>query len=79
MKNESIKSWYLSSFPTDELGKDINSNITFQNALDCLLNREDMYEFIGVFDSIVRERIFHELSVRFDSYDVIYSLWLSAS
>lgn len=74
---ETVKLWYTKTFPDDELGAEINENITFEDVLQALNQHTEIYEFIGVGDSIVRERIFGELAERADcDYDDIYYKWL---
>ena len=78
-ESESIKDWYVEKYPTDDLGPNINSDITFDDILVSLDTHEDVYETIGVGDSIVRERIFAEISERQGiPYDEIYDKWLDA-
>ncbi len=44
------------------------------NTLD---NYESVYDFIGVYDSVIRERLFSMLSVIMDvEYDYIYDQWM---
>lgn len=72
-----IREFYLEAFPTDELGIEINENITFAGLLNQLIVRGDVYEYIGVGDSIVRERCFEKLAKEMEvSYDYVYDLWL---
>ena len=62
----------------DELGEELNPNANFVGLLNTLYEGNDVYEYIGVGDSIIRERLFeglaHELRT---SYDYVYDLWLS--
>jgi hypothetical protein len=75
--HEKIQKWYVNEFPTDELGVEINSTITFNDLLLALDSSKEIYSFLGVHDSIVRERVFDELSVRMGvDYDYIYDKWL---
>ena len=75
-----IRDWYIKHYPTDELGEDIDENVTFNDAFDGLKDHEDFYKMIGVRDSIVRERIFDELAKSKNiSYDEVYNLWLEES
>ena len=53
-----IKQFYIENYPTDELGIEIKENVTFTGLLDVLHNTGDVYEYVGVWDSIVRERLF---------------------
>lgn len=59
-KGETIKDWYIKTYPTDELGEEIDEHVTFDEVLTGLKSHKDFYEMIGVYDSIVRERIFDE-------------------
>ena len=77
LQKENIKLWYLSEFPTDVVGMYINPSATFSEAQNNLAN---IYEYIRVHDSVVRERIFNELSERMGvSYKEIYDQWLNLS
>ena len=73
-----IKEFYLNEYPTDELGIELNDNITFAGLVTELFGRDDVYEYIGVYDSLVRERLFSELAKQLNtSYDYVYNLWLN--
>lgn len=72
-----IKEFYLNTYPTDELGTELNENVTFAGLITELFGEGDVYKYIGVSDSLVRERLFEELSKQLNkSYDFVYSLWL---
>lgn len=80
-----LKDWYLKEYPDDELGKELNSDITLKDVYVYLSvyggdgNNEykDLYDYIGVGDSIVRERIFDKIAnILGVDYDVIYHMWL---
>lgn len=61
------------SFFIDQIPEDL----TFRKVLDGLNNEENIYDIIGVDDSVVREEIFILLSDLLDvEYDEIYQLWL---
>lgn len=78
-KSEGIKKWYIRSYPTDDLGEEINDTITFKDLWDGLHQKQDVYEIIGVGDSIVRERLFQYLSLLYNvDYSYVYDLWLSS-
>lgn len=69
-----VREWYQSTFPEDDLGSSINSELSF-SSLYQQLGYEDIYNILGVGDSVVRERIFSELAIREDEdYDHIYNL-----
>ena len=73
-----IKQFYLSNYPTDELGVELNDNANFTGLLNELFTGNDIYGYIGVGDSIIRERLFSKLSEILNcSYDYVYNLWLS--
>jgi len=75
-----IREYYLANFPNDELGNEINPESTFQGLSEILNNYEDVYEYIGVSDSLIRERVFWQLSVLHNTeYNVIYDLWLASA
>ena len=72
-----IKEWYKVMYPSDDLGERIHPGISWSDLWEHLSKGDDIYDFIGVEDSVVRERLFEELS---DSmrvhYDVVYYTWL---
>ena len=71
-----IKDFYMEKYPTDELGKEINGGVTFQDAYECLQVGFNFYAFLGAVDSIVRERVFDALATLMGcSYDHIYYQW----
>lgn len=73
-----IRESYLNNYPTDEMGVELNENATFPGLLSCLYEGNDVYEFLGVADSLVRERVFEELANRLnESYEFVYNLWLN--
>jgi hypothetical protein len=75
----SIREWYLETYPTDELGLEINESVTFDGLFTVLDTYGDVYEFIGVSDSLMRERLFEKLSeIMGVTYDEVYSQWLMA-
>lgn len=78
--DKSVKEWYISSYPDDEVGQEIDDVLTFEELYHAMKMNDDFYDTIGEgIDSIVRERIFTEMSYIFNvSYDDIYNLWLKA-
>ena len=73
-----LKEYYENVYPMDELGVQINPEATFVGLLDDLHVGGDAYEYIGVWDSIVRERLFEHLAQELGtSYDYVYKLWLN--
>lgn len=72
----SVKEYYLKEYPEDDLGEDLK-DITFAKLLADMNKGISPYDSFGVGDSIIRERIFEELSELLGvEYDVIYYLWL---
>jgi hypothetical protein len=72
-----IKEFYLNTYPTDELGEKLNENTTFVGLLTTLYDGGDVYDYFGVGDSIIRERLFEELANQINKpYDYVYDLWM---
>ena len=72
-----IKNWYTHYYETDELGQEINSMATFNDLYQALVDGRDIYDVIGVGDSLVRERLFEELAILLGvSYVDVYNMWL---
>lgn len=73
-----IREYYLETYPSDELGLELNETPTFAGLLNQLIIGGDVYEYIGVGDSIIRERLFERLAEELEvGYDYVYDLWLS--
>jgi hypothetical protein len=73
-----IKEFYLNEYPTDELGSELKENTTFSGLLNNLFTENNIYDYIGVGDSIIRERLFSQLSIQLNKdYDYVYNLWLN--
>lgn len=76
---KTIKEFYLSNYPTDELGNEIHTKATFIGLFEVLDTYKDVYNYIGVHDSIIRERIFEKLANEMGiDYNEIYNQWLLA-
>jgi hypothetical protein len=75
-----IKDWYLKEYPTDDMGEELSPNITFEGLFNYLNKdngRYDVYDFLEVGDSVIRERCFEKLAeIKNKPYDYIYDLWL---
>lgn len=73
-----IREFYLNEFPSDELGLEINKAASF-SGLPAAISGDILYEYLGVFDSLVRERVFEKYaSLMGVSYDEVYNMWLNA-
>jgi len=80
LRDMRIKEFYLNEYPTDELGEELNENITFTDLLNALLNGINVYDFIGVGDSLIRERLFTRAAEFCNQdYEFVYQLWLRNS
>lgn len=74
---QGIKQWYITNYPSDELGYDINERTTFYDLYTGIIHGYDIYSFLGVSDSLVRERVFLELSsIHNTNYETIYTTWI---
>jgi hypothetical protein len=77
IRDMNIREFYLATYPTDELGVELNETPTFAGLLNKLITNADIYHYIGVGDSIVRERLFEKLAEELEvSYDYVYNLWI---
>ena len=75
-----IKDWYCKEYSTDELGAELNENITFEDLFVVLDTYKDVYEALGVGDSIIRERVFDRLAKIMNvDYDYIFEQWLKSA
>lgn len=73
-----IREYYLEAFPTDDLGKGINPKATFAGLLNQLIVDGDVYEYLYVYDSIIRERLFEQLAEELGvGYEYVYNLWIN--
>jgi len=76
-KNNNIKEWYMQEFPSDECGESISEKATFTGVLVMMSVHSDVYDYLGIVDSVIRERIFEEISDRMScDYDDVYNVWL---
>lgn len=72
-----VRDWYAEQFPDDSLGGMIAPDVTFAQTVESL-HGGDVYDRLGVGDSVVRERVFDELSARIGcGYEDIYDAWLN--
>ena len=75
---QGIKKWYISTYPSDKLGYDINEYATFYDLYAGVKHGYDIYGFLGVNDSLVRERIFLKLSNVINiEYEDLYTTWIN--
>ena len=72
-----IREFYLSKYPSDDMGAGINPTATLAGLLNQLIIGGDVYEYLYVYDSIIRERLFERLAEELNvKYEYVYNLWL---
>jgi hypothetical protein len=72
-----LREFYMTNFPTDELGEELNETPTFAGLLHQLFVSGDVYRYIGVDDSVIRERLFERLAEEIgEDYNYVYNLWI---
>ena len=77
--NLEIVDFYVNEYPKDDIAVDINPKATFNGLYQILKNKGDAYKYIGVGDSVVRERVFQKLAeIKGVKYDVIYDMWMES-
>ena len=73
-----IREWYLETYPTDELGNEINPKANWVELWSAIRGGY-IYEYIGVGDSLIRERVFERFAeITGHDYDYIYEEWLAS-
>lgn len=76
---ESMRTYYEVWYPEDPLGVFISDNC-FMDLFEALDSYKDVYDVIGVAESVIRERLFKRLAeLLCVSYDDIYEQWLKAA
>jgi hypothetical protein len=77
--NSSIRDAYMKLYSDDNLSHKLNE-VTFEDIFNTLDNYGSFYKLIGVYDSLIRERIFSMLAVVMDvEYEYIYNQWLECN
>ena len=72
-----IRKYYVEAYPKDDMGADINPKATFKGLLKTLEDKKNVYTYLDVSDSLIRERVFGELSeIMGVKYSKIYNMWL---
>lgn len=78
LRNINVNEDYVTDFPTDDLGKEINKDLNFLQLFNGLLCGKDIYEMLDVSDSLIRERVLERLAYLMGiDYQIIYYLWLN--
>jgi hypothetical protein len=76
-ENTKVKEWYMTEYPDDELGEEMNQDVTFYDLFVVLDTYKSVYDTLNVWDSIIRERVFSKLAEIMNvDYDYIYEQWL---
>lgn len=79
-KIDDVRKTYMKFYPSDELGLEIESRLTFKSIYDRMKHGQDFYDIVGVGDSIIRERIFEMLANVYGvNYNHIYNMWLGVN
>lgn len=74
----SIRDYYTETYPTDEMGPSLK-DISFADFYGGLVMKQDIYDWMGVEDNLIRVRLFSKLAdILEKDYDHVYDLWLSA-
>ena len=72
-----IREFYVKNYPSDDMGDGINPTATFAGLLNQLIIGGDVYAYLYVYDSIIRERLFERLAEELNvKYDYVYNLWI---
>ena len=75
-----VKEVYCKAYPTDNMGKSLNDNLTLVEMLSGMMKGNNTYQMLFPdegFDSLVRERVFEMLAIVAEcDYNDIYNLWL---
>jgi hypothetical protein len=72
-----VREYYVNKYPTDDMGDGINPTATFAGLLNQLIVGGDVYAYLYVYDSIIRERLFERLAEELNvKYDYVYDLWI---
>jgi len=73
-----VREFYVKNYPSDDMGKDINPEATFDGLWKTLNTYGEVYGYLYVYDSIIRERLFEKLSEILNcEYIVVYNQWLN--
>lgn len=79
-KNAEIRAWYMYEFPTDFSGEDIRRGKTFYDLFEAMDKYVDVYDFLNIDDSVVRERVFEGLAdVMGVPYNEVYEKWMMSN
>lgn len=78
LRTTNVKDDYVTDYPTDDLGKEINENLNYLQLFNGMLSGNDIYEMIYVSDPLIYERVLKRLAYLMGiDYQIIYYLWLN--
>ena len=70
--------WYAENHPSDDLGQEITPDTTFDDLEKVLDSGKNVYQVMGVSDSVIRERLFEKLAdLKQVDYSEIYNKWVA--
>jgi len=71
-----VRDWYKETYPTDDMGDEIDDYVSFSHIFHCLDSYDDIYQYIPG-DSVIRERVFEKLAELMGvDYDYVYDQYL---
>ena len=77
MEELKLKKFYLENHPNDNMGERIDETKTFEDLYDAIKTGGDVYDVIGIADSLIRDRLFKKLAeVKNIPYIDLYNGWL---
>lgn len=80
LMDQSVREWYMSAYPEDDLGREIDPSFSFMGARFGIDEGDGFYLALGVGDSLVRERVFEELAGRLGlEYGQVFDAWVQES
>lgn len=75
-KAKTLRAYYISTYPDDELGLELK-RVKIYKALERFIDGEDIYDIMGVGDSLIRERVFDIFCELYGmDYELLYQHWL---
>lgn len=79
-RRSKVKKWYMNAFPTDDYAEEcMDPTLTFGKLIDSINEGLDIYDVLGVGDSLIRERVLSGIATALRlPYDKVYDAWLAA-
>lgn len=77
LETTTLGAWYKANHPTDDLAEYVREDQTFEDLFNAIDRGKDVYEVIGIGDSIVREHLFGELARIIEMpYNYVFHHWI---